>query len=60
MTPAKKAAPAAKPSTFTFRVEESLKKEFEAATKAMDRTAAQLLRDHMRWYVEEFKKRYSK
>lgn len=60
MTPAKKVKPAEKPSTFTFRVEESLKKEFETSAKAMDRTAAQLLRDHMRWYVQEFQKRYSK
>jgi len=35
-------------STFTFRVDESLKNEFAQAAKAQDRTGAQLLRDFMR------------
>ncbi len=35
-------------STFTFRVDDSLKAEFSQAAKAKDRTGAQLLRDYMR------------
>lgn len=40
-------------STFTFRVEDSLKTAFADAAKQKDRTAAQLLRDFMRNYVAE-------
>jgi predicted transcriptional regulator len=40
-------------STFTFRVEDSLKAAFTDAAKQKDRTAAQLLRDFMRSYVAE-------
>ena len=40
-------------STFTFRVEDSLKTAFADAAKQRDRTAAQLLRDFMRSYVVE-------
>ncbi|GHE20377.1 CopG family ribbon-helix-helix protein [Halomonas urumqiensis] len=40
-------------ATFTFRVDEDLKAEFASAAKAHDRTAAQLLRDFMRHYVEQ-------
>ena len=38
-------------STFTFRVDETLKSAFSDAAKEQDRTAAQLLRDFMREYV---------
>lgn len=40
-------------STFTFRVDESLKSEFAAAAKNRDRNAAQLLRDFMREFVQQ-------
>jgi predicted transcriptional regulator len=40
-------------STFTFRVDEELKAAFTAATKANDRTGAQVLREVMRDYVAE-------
>ena len=35
-------------TTFTFRVDESLKDNFARIAKSMDRTGAQLLRDYMR------------
>ena len=38
-------------STFTFRVDDTLKSAFSDAAKQKDRTAAQLLRDFMREYV---------
>lgn len=37
--------------TFTFRVDEALKREFATAARSCDRTSAQLLRDFMRDYV---------
>ena len=40
-------------TTFTFRVDESLKDEFSSAAKARDRTGAQLLRDFMRDFVKQ-------
>lgn len=40
-------------ATFTFRVDEALKKEFATAAKARDRTGAQLLRDFMREFVQQ-------
>ena len=40
-------------ATFTFRVEESLKKEFSSFAKDMDRSVAQLLRDFMRDFVKQ-------
>ena len=40
-------------TTFTFRVDDSLKAAFSDAAKQKDRTAAQLLRDFMRNYVAE-------
>jgi predicted transcriptional regulator len=40
-------------TTFTFRVEDSLKAAFADAASQKDRTAAQLLRDFMRNYVAE-------
>ena len=39
-------------ATFTFRVDEALKTDFATAAKARDRTAAQLLRDFMRQFVQ--------
>ena len=42
-------------TTFTFRVEEDLKKKFARLAKSMDRTGAQLLRDHMRNLVNRQK-----
>lgn len=38
-------------ATFTFLVDEDLKKAFSAAAKSSDRTDAQLLRDFMRDFV---------
>ena len=38
-------------STFTFRVDETLKAAFTAAAKANDRSGAQVLRDVMRDYA---------
>src|SRR5690606_25146633 len=40
-------------ATFTFRVDEVLKAEFSSAAKARDRSAAQLLRDFMREFVQQ-------
>ncbi len=40
-------------TTFTFRVDETLKSEFATAAKARDRTGAQLLRDFMRDFVRQ-------
>ena len=40
-------------ASFTFRVEESLKKEFSSFAKDMDRSGAQLLRDFMRDFVKQ-------
>ena len=40
-------------ATFTFRVEESLKKEFSSFAKDMDRSGVQLLRDFMRDFVKQ-------
>lgn len=40
-------------ATFTFRVDETLKRRFAEAARAQDRSGAQLLRDFMRAYVEE-------
>ena len=40
-------------ATFTFRVDEALKNDFATAAKARDRTAAQLLRDFMRSFVQQ-------
>lgn len=39
-------------ATFTFRVDETLKSEFALLAKSKDRTAAQLLRDFMRDFVQ--------
>lgn len=40
-------------TTFTFRVDETLKNEFAIAAKARDRNAAQLLRDFMRDFIQQ-------
>jgi len=40
-------------ATFTFRVDDDLKKQFAQAAKGRDRTGAQLLRDFMRDYVRQ-------
>lgn len=40
-------------TTFTFRVDDALKSEFSAAAKTCDRSAAQLLRDYMREFVQQ-------
>lgn len=46
-------------STFTFRVDETLKTEFTVAARAEDRNGAQLLREYMRSYVRERRQRAS-
>ncbi len=40
-------------ATFTFRVDDALKAEFSTAAKIRDRSAAQLLRDYMREFVQQ-------
>ncbi|WP_026988927.1 CopG family ribbon-helix-helix protein [Fodinicurvata sediminis] len=40
-------------STFTFRVDDTLKETFSAAAKAEDQKGAQLLRSFMREYVRQ-------
>jgi predicted transcriptional regulator len=45
--------PALNETTFTFRVDETLKSKFTDAAKARDRTGAQLLRDFMRGVVSQ-------
>lgn len=35
-------------ATFTFRVDDELKRSFASVAKSLDRTGAQLLRDYMR------------
>lgn len=42
-----------KDSGFRIRVDDGLRAEFIAACKRRDRTAAQVLRDFMRQYVDE-------
>jgi hypothetical protein len=41
-----------KDESFNFRVDPELKAEFQSATEAADKPAAQVLRDFMRTYVE--------
>ena len=38
-------------ATFTFRVDDELKRNFASIAKSLDRTGAQLLRDYMRELV---------
>ncbi len=40
-------------ATFTFRVDDDLKREFTRAAKIRDRSGAQLLRDFMREFVRQ-------
>jgi len=47
----------AKEETFNFRVDPALKAEFQTATEAADKPAAQVLREFMRSYVERRKRR---
>jgi len=46
----------AKEESFNFRVNSRLKAEFQAATRADDRPAAQVLRDFMRAYIARRKR----
>lgn len=48
-----------KTSTYTIRVPDDLKKAFEVAAKGVDRTGAQILRDHMRQYVSWYTKEHA-
>jgi hypothetical protein len=41
----------AKEASFNFRVDTRLKAEFQSATEAQDKPAAQVLRDFMRAYI---------
>ena len=41
-----------KEESFNFRIDRKLKAEFQTATEAEDKPAAQVLRDFMRAYVE--------
>ncbi|HXT79827.1 MAG TPA: antitoxin MazE-like protein [Acetobacteraceae bacterium] len=41
-----------KEESFNFRIDSKLKAEFQSATEAEDKPAAQVLRDFMRAYVE--------
>ena len=45
-----------KDESFNFRVDPTLKAEFQAATEAVDKPAAQVLRDFMRGYVERHRR----
>ncbi|MGH7024024.1 MAG: hypothetical protein ACREEB_10595 [Caulobacteraceae bacterium] len=47
----------AKAESFNLRVDPQLKADFQAATEAADRPAAQVLRDFMRHYVERRRQR---
>ena len=44
-------------STFTIRVDDTLKEAFTEAARVNDRTGAQLVRDFMRSYVQEARER---
>jgi hypothetical protein len=46
-----------KEESFNFRIDPKLKAEFQSATEAEDKPAAQVLRDFMRAYVERQRKR---
>ena len=46
-----------KEESFNFRVDPTLKAEFQAATEAEDKPAAQVLRDFMRAYVDQQRER---
>ncbi len=46
-----------KEESFNFRIDPKLKAEFQTATEADDKPAAQVLRDFMRAYVERQRER---
>ena len=46
-----------KEESFNFRIDPKLKAEFQTATEAEDKPAAQVLRDFMRAYVEQQRER---
>jgi hypothetical protein len=46
-----------KEESFNFRIDPKLKAEFQTATEAEDKPAAQVLRDFMRAYVEQQQER---
>ena len=46
-----------KDESFNFRIDPKLKAEFQTATEAEDKPAAQVLRDFMRAYVERQRER---
>ncbi len=46
-----------KEDSFNFRIDPKLKAEFQTATEAEDKPAAQVLRDFMRAYVERQRER---
>ena len=46
-----------KEESFNFRIDPKLKAEFQTATEAEDKPAAQVLRDFMRGYVERQRER---
>ena len=46
-----------KEESFNFRIDPKLKAEFQTATEAEDKPAAQVLRDFMRAYVERQRER---
>ena len=48
-----------KEESFNFRIDPKLKAEFQNATEAEDKPAAQVLRDFMRTYVERQRERAS-
>ncbi len=49
-----------KEQSFNFRIDSELKAEFQEATEAEDKPAAQVLRDFMRVYVERQRDRAAK
>ncbi|MBV8121655.1 MAG: hypothetical protein JO081_17160 [Alphaproteobacteria bacterium] len=46
-----------KDESFNFRIDPKLKAEFQSATEAEDKPAAQVLRDFMRAYVDRHRRR---
>jgi hypothetical protein len=52
-----KASQHPKDESFNFRVDPKLKADFQSATEAEDKPAAQVLRDFMRAYVDRHRQR---
>lgn len=52
-----RASSQARDDTFNFRVDPVLKADFQAAVRAQDRAAAQVIRDFMREYVQRQRRR---